>query len=368
MNKENFLNFKDNDNEIKIYDYNEIYIYGYLGAGKILKTFLEKRKIKTLLFIDKRAEKEDIYYGDDHLTFDFDKLDKNIPVIVSNITTVDMSELKLFLENKGFTVYIAEESIMHFFFLYEEMVSFEEINKFFYTNFEKIEKARDLFENEEKKNFDIVVNYLSGQSDQFLKYDHTNIYCTDNEFSYDTYIDCGGYLGDTVEFLLSKGKAIKNLYIFEPNTENFNSMINYLKTTDIENIHPYNYGVSDVNESFNFSFATSASHVDASGSETISCVKLDDVVLTDNPTFIKMDIEGSEISAIKGAENLIKKYSPTLAISIYHMLSDFYEIPLLIHSINSKYKFKIVNHGKFKNIYLETVLYAYIDDLETEKN
>ena len=40
------------------------------------------------------------------------------------------------------------------------------------------------------------------------------------------------------------------------------------------------------------------------------------------PDFIKMDIEGSELSALKGMQNIIVKNQPLLAISIYHRPED----------------------------------------------
>ena len=50
-----------------------------------------------------------------------------------------------------------------------------------------------------------------------------------------------------------------------------------------------------------------------------------------------MDIEGGEINAIEGAKNVIRKFTPKLAISVYHNLSDFWEIPFKVLQINKKY-------------------------------
>ena len=73
-----------------------------------------------------------------------------------------------------------------------------------------------------------------------------------------------------------------------------------------------------------------------------------------------MDIEGAEIEALQGAQNTIKKYKPTLAISLYHKPEHLFTIPLLINSWNLGYKFYIRSHG---NNLLETVLYCvYVND------
>ena len=43
-----------------------------------------------------------------------------------------------------------------------------------------------------------------------------------------------------------------------------------------------------------------------------------------------MDIEGSETDALLGAQNLLSKNSPIVAVSIYHRPSDLWEIPLML--------------------------------------
>ena len=55
------------------------------------------------------------------------------------------------------------------------------------------------------------------------------------------------------------------------------------------------------------------------------------------PTFVKIDVEGFELSVLEGMERLIKNESPTIAISIYHKPEHFFEIPEYILSLNSAY-------------------------------
>lgn len=71
-----------------------------------------------------------------------------------------------------------------------------------------------------------------------------------------------------------------------------------------------------------------ASAIDDFGEDVIRVKKIDDVVGDEGCTFIKMDIEGSELKALEGAKETIKKFHPRLAISIYHRPEDIFEIPL----------------------------------------
>jgi FkbM family methyltransferase len=71
--------------------------------------------------------------------------------------------------------------------------------------------------------------------------------------------------------------------------------------------------------------------------------------------FIKMDIEGAEIQALKGAEITLRQFHPKLAISLYHSLEDFKTIPQYLDSLGVKYKFYLDHHTIFEN---ETVLFG----------
>ncbi len=53
--------------------------------------------------------------------------------------------------------------------------------------------------------------------------------------------------------------------------------------------------------------------------------------------FIKMDIEGSEKEALRGAEGTLKRFRPRLAICAYHKSEDPAGIPALVHGIQPEY-------------------------------
>ncbi|MBD5489860.1 MAG: FkbM family methyltransferase [Lachnospiraceae bacterium] len=87
----------------------------------------------------------------------------------------------------------------------------------------------------------------------------------------------------------------------------------------------------------------------------VEAVALDDLLGDQEVTFIKMDIEGAETEALRGAQKIITEQKPKLAISIYHKPEDILTIPRLILEYNSSYKFYL-RHYSFSDY--DTVLYA----------
>lgn len=91
---------------------------------------------------------------------------------------------------------------------------------------------------------------------------------------------------------------------------------------------------------------------------TIDVTTIDEEIKDDVPTFIKMDIEGSEREAIIGAEGTIRKYMPKLAISVYHKNEDIITIPELILSYCPNYRLYFRHYSLTSS---ETVMYAICD-------
>lgn len=71
--------------------------------------------------------------------------------------------------------------------------------------------------------------------------------------------------------------------------------------------------------------------------------------------FIKMDIEGAELSSLKGAENTIRKFRPKLAVCLYHGIDDFRSIPRYIESLDLGYNLYL-DHATIQ--WEETVLFC----------
>ncbi len=102
--------------------------------------------------------------------------------------------------------------------------------------------------------------------------------------------------------------------------------------------------------------SSNATRPDAIRRETLA---IDDMVKNeklDRVDFIKMDIEGAELEALRGAENTIRQFRPKLAISVYHKFDDVWEIPQYIDSLGLGYRFALRHFTIHAE---ETVLFAF---------
>lgn len=175
----------------------------------------------------------------------------------------------------------------------------------------------------------------------------------------EVFVDCGCYDFESSEKLM-KLCDVKKIYAFEPderNLEKVKSNIERLQCGD--KVEVFHCGLWDQPASLYFNASgdmMSKIRCDVQEGTKIEVVSLDSVI-QEKVTFIKMDIEGSEIKALQGSRNLIQTYRPKLAISIYHKWEDLVDIPTYIHELVPEYKFYI-RHYFYSPA--ETVLYATV--------
>jgi FkbM family methyltransferase len=180
----------------------------------------------------------------------------------------------------------------------------------------------------------------------------------------EVFVDCGAYTGDSMlKFIRALGgKSFKAIHAFEIEAHNFAKLEKKAASLkNAENIFCHRAAVW--NKTGILSFGRDSVDGGMGGSirktgdvffmDRVSSVRIDDVA--PNATFIKMDVEGAELNALKGAENTIKGNAPKLAISLYHQLNDLWEIPVYLHEIMPEYRFYVRHYAA--NAY-NTTLYA----------
>lgn len=174
------------------------------------------------------------------------------------------------------------------------------------------------------------------------------------------FVDGGAYTGDTIQQLLDEAKKQKvnigKIYAFEPEENNYSLLSKfYGKRSNIKLIQQ---GLSDKNEVLLFNASGVTARIvddEENATDKIKVMNLDSFEECKDVSFIKMDIEGAEWDALRGARELIVRNKPKLAICLYHSDRDMIRLIELVHELVPEYKLYVRHHSKSN---VETVLYA----------
>lgn len=120
-----------------------------------------------------------------------------------------------------------------------------------------------------------------------------------------------------------------------------------------------NAGVYDHDGTVRFAVSSSTGSKISEDGDGIVDVRVQtiDSLALEKVTFIKMDIEGAELNALKGAEKTLLRDKPKLAICIYHSNEDMLGVAEYLHRLLPEYKFHVRHHNCCP-YETETVLYA----------
>ena len=234
-------------------------------------------------------------------------------------------------------------------------------------------KVTDILEDERSKEImsTLIKNWFDFDVD---KVGYEEIFTNDQYYPADiihlngreAFVDVGAYNGDTVfDFLKRTNNTFDSIFAFELDKKNFTEMestVAKLETPIKKKIKLYNFGLLDEEKSVYYETGGSGMqstfiNVINAANDCGKTVRLTDVLENEKVTFIKMDIEGSEVKALLGAEEIIKKQKPKLAICVYHKPEHLWEVPLYIKKIVPEYKIFIRHHTPLE---YETVCYALI--------
>lgn len=189
-----------------------------------------------------------------------------------------------------------------------------------------------------------------------LKHDDNYLYDWEllNLNKNDIVLDGGAFDGDTIKEIINfVGEIPKKIFAFEPDINNLTKLKNNI-SDNFNHIFTVQAGLycKDAELRFN-NDGTLGSSIDENGRCIVKVQGIDEHEEYMNVTIIKMDIEGSELDALHGAYNLLKKEKPRLAICIYHKNDDIIDIYNYLKQFD--YKFYLRQHSSSVE---ETVLYA----------
>lgn len=231
---------------------------------------------------------------------------------------------------------------------------------------DKVCKVLDILEDYKSKDVftKIIINRLNSlreypnyneimSSDQYFEDDVINL--SDEEI----FVDIGAFDGDTIySFLDKKYSHFNKIFAYELDKANFKELktnVDKMDDSIKDKVYLYNLGVYDQNGVIKYNSNSTGSMISSSANLVGEVVKLSDHLKSEEVTYIKMDIEGGEVKALYGAENIIKKYKPKLAICVYHEPEHLLDIPIYIKSLVPTYKIYLRHYIDRED---ETVCYA----------
>lgn len=167
------------------------------------------------------------------------------------------------------------------------------------------------------------------------------------------FFDVGGYDGEsTLSFVKFASHPNKKIYFFEPDASICEESKRRLE--HIDNITFITAAAGEDKGIVHYNaLSGGGGMIEVDGADTIPTVALDEYISGSN-AYVKMDVEGYELSTLKGMKNSIVKYKPMLAVSVYHKPGDIHMLISTILSWNPSYN---VYMRHYTPVYADTVCY-----------
>jgi FkbM family methyltransferase len=156
------------------------------------------------------------------------------------------------------------------------------------------------------------------------------------------FLDCGAYVGDSALMFIRDYNPSK-VYSFEPIIGNYNNLLVNIENNNLKNLIPINKGLGEKSYILNIHSLDVSSFISEAGDAKINVISIDEFVSENDLSvgLIKMDVEGYELEALRGAKNTIKDFKPLLLIGIYHNPEEFFGTKKYLEKLMPDYQFKI---------------------------
>ena len=336
-------------------------ILGAGAEGRRLAEICARRDIEITAIFDNDATKRGIVIGN-HRVAPSDaigSLDRSVPVIIASHRVLGAT---LSLEAMGFQVapfallQVLAPEIFRPHMFYDGLIEDIYSNKACY-----LELAEKFSDEESVKVLDRVLGYrLTLDAKQLADVVDWDLYGFSGLLRFEddeVYVDGGAFDGDSVRmFIDNVNGQYDRVLAFEPDPKTFGRLSNNLK--EFPKVEVYNYGLHSARGTLGFNNDGSrGAIIAADGGCQVQVTSVDEVLNGDRASFIKMNIEGAELEALKGSAKTIATWRPKMAISVYHRPNDLYEIPKLVRELGSDYRLFLRQHD---GGIIETVLYASV--------
>jgi FkbM family methyltransferase len=346
------------DAEEKLNNAKEIIVFGASSGGKNVKAYLETyMKLRVRYFVDNDPEKWDKSIDDVPIISPSRLLSlygtfANPLICIASDWAKDIAHQ---LREMGVKNYIN----INYLGKIQDSSDHEKLPSHI-TELEKV--CHFLADTESKEIFLSILEHRKSLDPICLRVSEYDQYCHPSiDFAgCKVLFDVGAWVGDTAikfaKLIDQNGKIVA----FEPTPHSMADLCKNIHDEGLANkVIPVAAGVSDRN---GYAWIQLAQHsgsncISSTGSLLVNITTIDDFCneIKMVPNLIKMDIEGGEMAALRGAKNTIVKCGPGLQVCIYHRCEDLWEIPLFLKELRPDYKLYLGHHSQ--NL-CETVIYA----------
>ena len=345
------------------------YIYGTGKFASRIKDILEKENVEVLAFLELNKEISTFEQLPVINSSHFEKLDKIFPVIVGlgnpqadiQIVITSLKESHLQAINPIQFAISAFNSRHKFenYWLTGDLSIYEKNNY-------QIELARSILNDEKSKEiFDKILTYRkNGRTENLPQKFDADVQYLAPDLPWGNFLqqgvrvlDCGAFDGDTFENFQKHKVKIDYWNFVEPDSRNFAKIKEKFEHA-LNNVVYTHAGVSNRNGFIGFDslLSSNGSKFSINTKEVVRTIRIDQLPDANSYNFLKFDIEGEELNALKGAEITLKNNKPCLAISTYHQPSHHWEILNYLSSFKDQYSFFLRVHGEQT---FDSILYCF---------
>lgn len=222
--------------------------------------------------------------------------------------------------------------------------------QFYEEHISELEKVYDLLSDDKsRKTLEGFLNCVRSGNPTYLEKindDSINKMLNPSILKYtdqEIFADIGAFTGDTLfQFLKFTDRKYKKIIGFELDPSNYNILCQ--RIANEKNIILKNAAVGMASQKVKFTSGLSESCiVSETGNCEVNMVSLNDVPEMSDATIIKISTNGTEFSVLQGAEKLIKKNVPKLAVYVGGQL--LWEIPQYLKKIVPEYQLYLRHYG-----------------------